>query len=862
MRTYNIHLHLATEKAMKKEVNLNSVPMTYVRTKLEASGKTKDGESKTTDALIAVASLFDIWVRDRDARLADGTAVHRTFLNDPQVHGRRVLHAVLGEDFGGQSSKWTIGLRDVEKPCAAKATSVFASAEAEKPEHPKPISSVANYEAVNAHVDGWEDIASTSTVQVEKKSVVVPKQSVRQVMVPVLNVSEEEAAVFKERAASREGSASERAARRADVPHNSARLVCFGGKCLGVRAGDLCFAFRGEPPSAEAAKNAEVLENEVYYSMDLLALSAALGHGDTSGCICAWCRSDAAGFKLAAGAERKVLDTRTLLSEMEDLEKYLAAVARAKARNLKHLPTNVNGVCGRSVFVAPFSHVIPPYLHLVLGLVNGALKEILEDLAKLSSVDHAALERQRERVAVLEQLEGGIGAAVGELVDLLGPAERRMVRSMVSKMDTAAGVTAEQAATEEAAARQAADDGEGGEERGEERVVAERGEDRATAEPERGPARSVPVPGMEGSHVVVGELAAADWAPLLAAARASATAALEQGMVRAADWRERGKKSAGADGKPRGPARTQRQLDAETEDRSTYEEFCQNIEAKAKEAHKELVAAVVAVETAIKAHHEYDEAECEGPDSKEDDGELVALMKYVLNVHGISIQRYWNGALVGPDCRAFLEKHGEILGAIRQGIVAAGYGDADAKDFVDRHTAVLKELEVVSRITRRVKGEGGNDLLSTAERTELKMACAAFGAAWRGSYHRILTPKGHIVEVHVPWFVDRYGICGVFGEDGAEAVHVVDNLCRRLVRQMRNPEDRHKAHTLHHVARDFTKPLDREIHKRQSAKQKAAKEAAAAAAAAAGLFAAPGAAVAAEPMAAEPMAAELLAEAE
>ena len=266
---------------------------------------------------------------------------------------------------------------------------------------------------------------------------------------------------------------------------------------------------------------------------------------------------------------------------------------------------------------------------------------------------------------------------------------------------------------------------------------------------------------------------------------------------------------------------------------SAYEEYCQKIEAKAEEAHKELVTAVVAVENAIKAHDEFDAAECEGPDSKEGEGELVALMKYVLGVHGISIQRYWNGALVGPDCRTLLEKHDEILGAIRQGIVAAGYGDADAKDFVHRHTALLKELEVVSRITRRVKGEGESGLLLATERAELKRSCAAFGAAWRESYRRILTPKAHIVEVHVPWFVDHYGICGVFGEDGAEAVHVVDNLCRRLVRQMRNPEDRHKAHTLHHVARDFTKPLGREILKRQSAKQKAAKEAAAAAAAAA-----------------------------
>ena len=70
--------------------------------------------------------------------------------------------------------------------------------------------------------------------------------------------------------------------------------------------------------------------------------------------------------------------------------------------------------------------------------------------------------------------------------------------------------------------------------------------------------------------------------------------------------------------------------------------------------------------------------------------------------------------------------------------------------FVHRHTALLKELEVVSRITRRVKGEGKSGLLSATERAELKRSCAAFGAAWRESYRRILTPKAHIVEVHVP----------------------------------------------------------------------------------------------------------------
>ena len=46
---------------------------------------------------------------------------------------------------------------------------------------------------------------------------------------------------------------------------------------------------------------------------------------------------------------------------------------------------------------------------------------------------------------------------------------------------------------------------------------------------------------------------------------------------------------------------------------------------------------------------------------------------------------------------------------------------------------MLKELEIIGRITRvttrRVEGTGPNGLLSEAEKTALKDACAAFGAA-------------------------------------------------------------------------------------------------------------------------------------
>jgi hypothetical protein len=169
--------------------------------------------------------------------------------------------------------------------------------------------------------------------------------------------------------------------------------------------------------------------------------------------------------------------------------------------------------------------------------------------------------------------------------------------------------------------------------------------------------------------------------------------------------------------------------------------------------------------------------------------------------------------MVGPDCRIFLDKYDGISKIIRLGIIKAGHSPEEFTAFVKRHARVLKELEIIiGRITRRVKGTGPNGLLSEAEKTALKDAYAAFGAAWKLSYpNRALTSKGHVVVVHVPWFVDKNGICGVLGEDGGEAVHVTDSAARRQVRQVKNPEAHHKAHTLHHTARMFTPLLKRVI---------------------------------------------------
>jgi hypothetical protein len=114
---------------------------------------------------------------------------------------------------------------------------------------------------------------------------------------------------------------------------------------------------------------------------------------------------------------------------------------------------------------------------------------------------------------------------------------------------------------------------------------------------------------------------------------------------------------------------------------------------------------------------------------------------------------------VGPDCRIFLDKYDGILEIIRLGKIKAGHSPEEATAFVERRARVLEEPEIISRITRRVEGSSPSGVLSEAEKTALKDARAAFGAAWKMSYpNRALTPKGDAVVVHVPWFVEKYGI--------------------------------------------------------------------------------------------------------
>lgn len=181
-------------------------------------------------------------------------------------------------------------------------------------------------------------------------------------------------------------------------------------------------------------------------------------------------------------------------------------------------------------------------------------------------------------------------------------------------------------------------------------------------------------------------------------------------------------------------------------------------------------------------------------------GELSAKFQAALKKFRISVQRYWNATLVGPDVRKFLDHFHEILKLV-SGLISEKLNAAEGAAFYETHARVLRPLAVVSALTRTT------EQLTEEQMVDLEEACAEFGAAYRLSYEKLLTPKAHIIEVHVGPIVRRlHGWCGCLGEDGLEALHPWDTRCRLIVRSMRNPVAKHEASQVHLAVKKFAEP--------------------------------------------------------
>ena len=178
-------------------------------------------------------------------------------------------------------------------------------------------------------------------------------------------------------------------------------------------------------------------------------------------------------------------------------------------------------------------------------------------------------------------------------------------------------------------------------------------------------------------------------------------------------------------------------------------------------------------------------------------GELSAKFQTALKKFRISVQRYWNATLVGPDMRKFLDHFLEILSLVSD-LISEKLNAAVGAAFIETHARVLRPLAVVSTLTRTT------ERLTEVQMVLLEEACVEFGAAYRESYEKLLTPNACIIEVHVGPIVRRlHRWCGCTGEDGLEALHPWDTRCRLIVRSMRNPVAKHEAARMHLAVKQY-----------------------------------------------------------
>ena len=167
------------------------------------------------------------------------------------------------------------------------------------------------------------------------------------------------------------------------------------------------------------------------------------------------------------------------------------------------------------------------------------------------------------------------------------------------------------------------------------------------------------------------------------------------------------------------------------------------------------------------------------------DREFVLAMKAILDFFGINVQRYWNGTLVGPDCRKFCDHFVAIFARIRALYIAKNENMGRLIE-LDQFAANIKQIGIINKLTRSV------EMLTSEQLDELELACKEFGVTCR-KFKKTLTMKGHIIEQHVMRHARKYANCGCFSEECLEAYHPKDTEYRIRCRKIRNADDRLEA---------------------------------------------------------------------
>jgi hypothetical protein len=247
--------------------------------------------------------------------------------------------------------------------------------------------------------------------------------------------------------------------------------------------------------------------------------------------------------------------------------------------------------------------ILPPYLHLVLGLTNNVVQQMLADLTSFGCVDPAVALRHLEHCALLAELEETEAAAVDDLVDVLNS---RQVKAQVKH------------------------------------VVSEMKKVSTPAAPNATPSGVAAPTGAE--YVVPGQIAHADWDFLFEAADGVVKSVRDVAEQDSRVWLEMGSNRRAGDSDSDDNGVQPVQVSRKRQKANRYVEYVEKLRAEAEVQAEEVEAAVVSLRGAIAA---FKAAEDEGFDEKGviDEGFGVRALREAFNKFGISVQRYWNGAV-------------------------------------------------------------------------------------------------------------------------------------------------------------------------------------------------------------------------
>jgi len=282
-------------------------------------------------------------------------------------------------------------------------------------------------------------------------------------------------------------------------------------------------------------------------------------------------------------------------------------VARALAKGNKGKPAGVNGVKMPSLLSIDSMRILPPYLHLVLGLTNNVVQQMLSDLTSLGMVDPTVALRQFEHCALLAELEETVATAVDDLVEMMKKKVKKQVKKVVSEM----------AKVPTPAAPNATSSG----------VAAPTGDE----------------------YVLPGQIAHADWSFLYEAADAEVKRVRDDVEKDAQVWLGTGSNrrpgDSDSDSDDSGDEKQPVQVSSKRQKvASKHRWYAEKKRAEAEVRVEEVEAAVASLRGAIVA---FNAAKGEGFDdsSKIDEGFGVRALREAFNKFGISVQRYWNGAV-------------------------------------------------------------------------------------------------------------------------------------------------------------------------------------------------------------------------